>query len=384
MQPISIQVNSIFWPKLIDIASDCHDQNIKLTRLPTKETLILQVIRDIPAGQPLRLWFSEDLMLTELGIPPYLSPFNIKGNVKLSIFFWFKIAKKILSLLRTGGNSYICHECREQFERPNLLKLHLALHCDRLASDTIWNRLKAPPSPLLLTPPYLLALNPPSTPANTSSPCPLLTISSTVMTSASPLNFNPATSLAFSQHSPQLSRSLMQMQISNLQHLNNNKELGVPQVSSSSTTSSTPSPIIGIEAPVENSRTPASANGDKEVGVVTSPRTETNGRNSLVIQEQHHHHARLEAIVSNMGKAKNGHVCLYCGKLYSRKYGLKIHIRTHTGYKPLRCKICHRPFGDPSNLNKHVRLHSDGTTPYRQVLNIFYDHVITNIVEHYS
>jgi len=79
------------------------------------------------------------------------------------------------------------------------------------------------------------------------------------------------------------------------------------------------------------------------------------------------HYAHLESVVSNMGKAKNGHVCLYCGKLYSRKYGLKIHIRTHTGFKPLQCKICHRPFGDPSNLNKHVRLHADGNTPYRYV-----------------
>ena len=62
---------------------------------------------------------------------------------------------------------------------------------------------------------------------------------------------------------------------------------------------------------------------------------------------------------------RKGHRCLYCGKFYSRKYGLKIHLRTHTGYKPLKCKICQRPFGDPSNLNKHVRLHSDGDTPYK-------------------
>ncbi|XP_072178190.1 PR domain zinc finger protein 13-like [Diadema setosum] len=64
-------------------------------------------------------------------------------------------------------------------------------------------------------------------------------------------------------------------------------------------------------------------------------------------------------------KNKRGHLCIYCGKLYSRKYGLKIHLRTHTGYKPLKCKVCLRPFGDPSNLNKHIRLHAEGETPYR-------------------
>jgi len=66
-----------------------------------------------------------------------------------------------------------------------------------------------------------------------------------------------------------------------------------------------------------------------------------------------------------MGKQKKTHVCLFCGKIYNRKYGLKIHLRTHTGYKPLKCKVCSRPFSDPSNLNKHVRLHSQGDTPYR-------------------
>lgn len=75
--------------------------------------------------------------------------------------------------------------------------------------------------------------------------------------------------------------------------------------------------------------------------------------------------AHLETIVSNMGTSKQGHLCIYCGKLYSRKYGLKIHIRTHTGFKPLKCKYCYRPFGDPSNLNKHVRLHVQGNTVYK-------------------
>lgn len=75
--------------------------------------------------------------------------------------------------------------------------------------------------------------------------------------------------------------------------------------------------------------------------------------------------AQLETIVSNMGTSKQGHVCIYCGKLYSRKYGLKIHIRTHTGFKPLKCKYCLRPFGDPSNLNKHIRLHVQEKSLYK-------------------
>ena len=44
------------------------------------------------------------------------------------------------------------------------------------------------------------------------------------------------------------------------------------------------------------------------------------------------HSAESETLFSNLGRGtEGGHVCLYCGKIYSRKYGLKIHIRTHTG-----------------------------------------------------
>ncbi|XP_063229113.1 zinc finger protein 846 [Bacillus rossius redtenbacheri] len=91
----------------------------------------------------------------------------------------------------------------------------------------------------------------------------------------------------------------------------------------------------------------------------------TRGSLAATVEAYHQQAAVMETLVSNLGRSRQGHLCIYCGKVYSRKYGLKIHIRTHTGYKPLSCKVCLRPFGDPSNLNKHVRLHTGGETPYK-------------------
>ena len=60
-----------------------------------------------------------------------------------------------------------------------------------------------------------------------------------------------------------------------------------------------------------------------------------------------------------------GFRCEYCGKVYCRKYVLKIHMRTHTGFKPLRCKVCDKSFSDPSNMKKHVKLHETEDTVHK-------------------
>ena len=60
-----------------------------------------------------------------------------------------------------------------------------------------------------------------------------------------------------------------------------------------------------------------------------------------------------------------GFKCNYCGKVYCRKYVLKIHMRTHTGFKPLRCKVCDKSFSDPSNMKKHVKLHESEDTVHK-------------------
>ncbi|XP_060819693.1 PR domain zinc finger protein 13 [Bombus pascuorum] len=321
------------WLKVVELANDCQACNVLL--MTTAEGVVLKTIRDIIPGEPLLMWFTENI-LAILNIP-FLTPSNIQDQ-----------------------NRYICHICNNLFEFPNPLKIHLALKCNRLDSDHLWSMLTKEFSSLPR--PSTLSLN--------LFPNPTFKFELTTLPTAPPTRISPISLKTTNNTVPLATRNSSESSdhaspsSSNPPSLNPSSTEIPPNMSTrmSSTTKDTLHRQSAFQPYLNRS------NVFKKIYPLTRNEnvlTPYNVQTTTPPIATDVHAAQVETIVSNLGKSKQGHLCIYCGKVYSRKYGLKIHIRTHTGYKPLKCKYCLRPFGDPSNLNKHVRLHADGETPYR-------------------
>lgn len=314
----------------------------------------------------------------------------------------------------------MCPECQRQFSAPNPLKLHLAANCDSLDPRLLWDRLLSSPprpapapwfTPLLSSPPLAMSAltsrvhhtavsakaparpSSPGASARPGSPGGLKPVSpdSTSCHVGSPRSASPP-------RSPP-SAPLLQEPRSAFRRVSfpvNRHDAQPPRFSAlcrpptllpagpSRCSARTPAAGALALAPRSSAVTPdlllhprllmtPMIPARSEGASTTQPMMPTMplaGSTRPLLSAAPPGSAvdpcaEMETLVSNLGRSRRGHLCLYCGKVYSRKYGLKIHIRTHTGYKPLKCKVCLRPFGDPSNLNKHVRLHAEGETPYR-------------------
>ncbi|KAF0760512.1 zinc finger protein 585A-like isoform X1 [Aphis craccivora] len=304
------------WILSVPLADDCHAYNCRLSRLAVG-TIGLHTTSAVMAGQPLKMWFSSDLQLM-LHVP-FLTPVNIKvytmtlDTDKFVIDIEKHVSKSGYLDKEIDERKYVCHKCGYACENPNPLKIHMALDCGKQPRAKLWSRLTANHC------------------ENSQTIEASFRFSLTSAESQTPLS-SASVDSAFRPYSP------------------------VSSVSSGSC----PIPPSPFHPPPP---APLSSSLSDQTPLQDEPLGQVNGRKNSAFFNQRC--AEMETIVSNLGHSDQGHLCIYCGKVYSRKYGLKIHIRTHTGFKPLKCKYCYRPFGDPSNLNKHVRLHAEGDTPYK-------------------
>ncbi|XP_023310486.1 zinc finger protein 226 [Anoplophora glabripennis] len=298
--------NNTHWVRALRLSDDCHSYNMQLRLQPAyqRPTTSLAKLTQIPK-----------LMLQ--AVRP------IEAGQELLLWF----SEDILAMLQIvfltpaniqGQKKYVCTRCSALYESPNPLKLHITLSCGKQTVTNLWEKL------------------------------------SDLMNENSFQNILKQEAFDFKlSPEPQFFRqgNAIDLTISNSIHSTrcDSNKIYRPYREPSAFKPFRKEPI---EQPLPMNDAPM---------VLPMPfEPELQIHTPSYSDEAH-----IESLVSSLGKSKQGHICLYCGKCYSRKYGLKIHIRTHTGYKPLKCKFCSRPFGDPSNLNKHVRLHAEGNTPYK-------------------
>ncbi|XP_044751516.1 zinc finger protein 426 [Coccinella septempunctata] len=301
----AIWSEDVHWVRAIRLSDDCHNYNIQLKLKPSQ-----RISNNLP---------NKNISAPQL-ILQVVRPI-VAGQ---ELLLWF--SEDILAMLQIafltpaniqGQKEYVCLRCGAMYESPNPLKLHITLNCGIHPVTKLWDKLGS-----------------------------ILTNSSTSeILEGEIFDFKlvPDTSLTRQKIAMDLTTSTSRRDC-----LNSITHRPFLENSAFKPFKRNENHIRGAEIGVE--------------GTVNWPLNVANLTSSGNIKEDE---AQIESLVSSLGKTKQGHMCVYCGKCYSRKYGLKIHIRTHTGYKPLECKFCKRPFGDPSNLNKHVRLHAEGNTPYR-------------------
>lgn len=62
--------------------------------------------------------------------------------------------------------------------------------------------------------------------------------------------------------------------------------------------------------------------------------------------------------------SKNRITCKFCGKNFTRNYGLEKHLRIHASLKPFLCETCNDSFSSKESLRQHVRGHTHDDITY--------------------
>ncbi|XP_057307367.1 zinc finger protein 510-like isoform X2 [Hydractinia symbiolongicarpus] len=73
----------------------------------------------------------------------------------------------------------------------------------------------------------------------------------------------------------------------------------------------------------------------------------------------------LELHVDAVHLKKKEFGCSLCGRLFSRKHILKVHLAMHYGKRDFACSTCGKTFLQKSNLNRHERIHQSKNFGYK-------------------
>jgi hypothetical protein len=108
----------------------------------------------------------------------------------------------------------------------------------------------------------------------------------------------------------------------------------------------------------------ASIGGGAEMSVVdaTSQLVEEAGAGALDI-------AQRRALL--LGRTKQRHVCLQCGRECPSKHKLKRHLSTHSEQRPYNCHLCGKSFKWTEYLAKHMRTQHPGVEGERALSHVF-------------
>ncbi|KAJ9577373.1 hypothetical protein L9F63_006053 [Diploptera punctata] len=77
--------------------------------------------------------------------------------------------------------------------------------------------------------------------------------------------------------------------------------------------------------------------------------------------------------------------CSICNKFFSQKSNLNTHLRLHSNYKPFKCHVCNMLFSQKWNLYRHIRMHSNEKPFKCSVCNKSFgqkSHLISHIPSH--